>query len=367
MACFRILLLIFMVIQNSSVVLIGRYSRASQTKDKLYVVNHLIIITEVLKLLLALIFELKITGGRLYQSIKVYVFNQPLDCLKIMIPSLLYLLQNSLLYVALSNLTAPLFQVTYQSKLLTTAIVSVIMLNRKYNVKQWVCLTFLGFGVAIVVLGETDNDRNSLKTKIAENSLRIEREKYNFFRGIVAVTIACFSSALAGVYFEMVLKKPLSSVNATKKPASLWMRNIQMAFFSICIACLQLFYSTWNKADKPFMYGFTIWVWIVAILQAAGGLLVAAVIKYADNVLKGMATGVSVVFATGCSVFLFDTTVTLQFFIGATMILLSVYFFNNDFPTPKRFNTTRNVINDIEIQCPLIRNSSTALPCDILR
>jgi len=61
-------------------------------------------------------------------------------------------------------------------------------------------------------------------------------------------------------------------------------------------------------------------------------MLVAAVIKYADNVLKGMATGVSVATGTFASTFLFGTTLSVQFGMGAAMILVSVYFFSNDLP-----------------------------------
>jgi hypothetical protein len=64
-------------------------------------------------------------------------------------------------------------------------------------------------------------------------------------------------------------------------------------------------------------------------LQAGGGLLVAAVIKYADNVLKGLATGVSVCFATAFSSVFFGTPMTTQFTVGATAILISVYLFSN--------------------------------------
>jgi UDP-sugar transporter A1/2/3 len=62
-------------------------------------------------------------------------------------------------------------------------------------------------------------------------------------------------------------------------------------------------------------------------------MLVAAVIKYADNVLKGMATGVSVVTATFFSTFLFGTTLSGQFALGAGIILVSVYLFSNDMPS----------------------------------
>ena len=77
-----------------------------------------------------------------------------MTALPISVPAGLYFFQNMILSIALKNLSAPVFQVTYQSKLVTTAIISVLLLNRQYQKIQWICLTLLGFGVAIVVLGE---------------------------------------------------------------------------------------------------------------------------------------------------------------------------------------------------------------------
>lgn len=263
------------------------------------------------------------TKGQLWKSLQDNVFSNPLDAFKILVPALLYLVQNSLLYTALSNLSAPLFQVTYQGKLVTTALVSVLMLQRKYSFKQWICLVVLSLGVAIVVLGEKKDTQPEDSTKPTQ-SLTL---------GLTAVTIACMSSALAGVYFEKVLKKKDASTN--QQPVSLWMRNIQLAFFSIVIAVLQGIQQNTNTdatETKPYLHGFTVWVWILVALQAGGGMLVAAVIKYADNVLKGLATGVSVVVATACSMVLFGTPLSGQFSVGAVMILCSVYLFSNNIP-----------------------------------
>lgn len=323
---FKLLLLALMVLQNSSVVLIGRYSRDSKTESEVYVVNHLILVCECLKFFFACIFEYSLTNGQLLKSFKENVLDAPLDALKIMIPSLLYLLQNTLLYVALSNLSAPLFQVTYQSKLLTTAVVSVIMLQRRYSPKQWACLTALGVGVAIVVLGAKNKSDDEEETES-------DKPEQSLYKGLAAVTTACFSSAFAGVYFEKVLKKSTKDGQGSKAPVSLWMRNIQMAFFSVCIALVNMggnFGVSDVDAAKPFLHGFTAWVWALALLQAGGGLLVAAVIKYADNVLKGLATGVSVVTSTAVSSIAFGTALTAQFVVGATIILSSVFFFSND-------------------------------------
>jgi UDP-sugar transporter A1/2/3 len=275
-------------------------------------------------LFLAAALEFNTTNGALMHSIKENIIDRPLDALKISVPALLYLVQNTLLYVALSNLSAPLFQVTYQGKLVTTAIVSVLMLNRKYNFRQWVCLVVLSVGVAIVVLGEKkdDNKQENDQNKPVQ-SLAV---------GLVAVTIACFCSALAGVYFEKVLKKTTTENGAARAPVSMWMRNIQLAFFSIVIAVFQGMNEGGDSEPKPFLHGFTSWVWILVALQAGGGLLVAAVIKYADNVLKGLATGVSVVVATAFSAIFFGVALTGQFSVGAVMILAAVYYFSNELP-----------------------------------
>merc|ERR1711935_255793 len=87
--------------------------------------------------------------------------------------------------------------------------------------------------------------------------------------------------------------------------------------------------ATGPETAKLFMHGFTGWVWTVVILQAGGGLLVAAVIKYADNVLKGLATGVSVCFGSAVSAVLFQTTLSSQFVTGSVIILVSVFIFSN--------------------------------------
>ena len=302
---FRLFLLFMMTAQNSSVVLISKHTRAGISSEDLYVINDLIMVQEFGKLVLASALEFNSTNGQLARSIKENIFDRPKDFFRILIPSLLYLVQNSLLYVAISNLTAPMFQVTYQCKLLTTAVVSVIMLQRKYSLKQWTCLTALGIGVAIVVLGaQSDSKKDS-----SEGGEKDNANDQNLFVGLMAVTVACLCSAFAGVYFEFVLKRPTNDGGEARAPVSMWMRNIQMAFFSICIAYINMMRDNDrgvtgvmdennDPITKPFMHGFTGWVYVVVMLQAGGGLLVAAVIKYADNVLKGMATGVSVVTAT---------------------------------------------------------------------
>jgi solute carrier family 35 (UDP-sugar transporter), member A1/2/3 len=147
-------------------------------------------------------------------------------------------LQNNLQYVAVSNLDAATFQVTYQMKILTTALFSVTLLHRTLSLQKWVSLLLLTFGVALVQLPvahaevkkQTFFEKHfhfgrSLEGITHHLTGRAEEgQDMNRTLGLVAVVMACMISGLAGVYFEKVLK----GSNAT-----LWVRNVQLSFFSL--------------------------------------------------------------------------------------------------------------------------------------
>ena len=82
-------------------------------------------------------------------------------------------------------------------------------------------------------------------------------------------------------------------------------------------------------ATHGLLAGFTPLVWLVAALTAGGGLLVAAVVKYADNVLKTYATAVSIVLTC-----IFGTVATRVppspgFLNGMFLVLLSMLIYND--------------------------------------
>ncbi|OBS58048.1 hypothetical protein A6R68_10825 [Neotoma lepida] len=195
-----------------------------------------------------------------------------METLKLAIPSGIYTLQNNLLYVALSNLDAATYQVTYQLKILTTALFSVSMLGKKLGVYQWLSLVILMAGVAFVQC----NVLASYCTLFLIDG---------FFGSIFG---------LMGVY---VYDGELVSKNG-------------------------------------FFQGYNQLTWIVVILQALGGLVIAAVIKYADNILKGFATSLSIILSTIISYFwLQDFVPTSVFFLGAILVIAATFLYGYD-PKP---------------------------------
>ncbi|OMH83858.1 UDP-galactose translocator [Zancudomyces culisetae] len=137
------------------------------------------------------------------------------------------------------------------------------------------------------------------------------------FQGLLASLLGSFTSGLAGVYFELVLKSSQGSI---------WLRNVQIATFSIIPALIGMIYVDGSKilTTGPF-YGYNIWTILTILDQALGGLLVAVVVKYADNILKGFATSLSIIISSIVSVYLFGMRMSLFFTFGATLVVAAAY------------------------------------------
>eukprot|EP00063_Salmo_salar_P050259 XP_014025094.1 PREDICTED: UDP-N-acetylglucosamine transporter-like isoform X4 [Salmo salar] len=240
------------------------------------------------------------------------ITHKPIETLKLAIPFGIYTLQNNLLYVALSNLDAATYQI------LTTALFSVCMLGRRLGVYQWLSLLILMAGVALVQwpsesLGDTE------KEQMSEGSQ---------FVGVVAVLVACCSSGFAGVYFERILKETKQSV---------WVRNIQLGMFGLVFGLMGMFAYDGERVRESGMFkGYNTITWTVVALQALGGLVIAAVIKYADNILKGFATSLSIILSTLISYFwLQDFDPTNVFFLGAVLVIVATFLYGyEDKPSP---------------------------------
>jgi UDP-sugar transporter A1/2/3 len=79
---------------------------------------------------------------------------------------------------------------------------------------------------------------------------------------------------------------------------------------------------------KGFLFGYNNMVWIAITVQSAGGLLVALVIKYSDNIMKGFATSLAIIIACIVSMILFDFQLTLLFILGTTLVIFSIFIYS---------------------------------------
>lgn len=135
-----------------------RYARTRP--GAMFLSSTAVVMAEVVKLLTSLVLVFMEEGKslhRLHHALHSTIVKQPIDTLKICVPSFLYILQNNLLYVSASHLDAATYQVTYQLKILTTAVFAVIILRKQLFPTQWAALVALVVGVATVQLAQTDS------------------------------------------------------------------------------------------------------------------------------------------------------------------------------------------------------------------
>ena len=306
--------LLLLVGQMVGLVMLMRYSRVKHAGDgDLYLASTAVFMMEIMKFLICLgviFYQGHCSLNALLQELRTHILENPYDFIKLCVPSFLYTVQNNLLYVALSNLDAATYQVLYQLKILTTAIFSATMLGRRFSTTKWVSLVVLTCGVAVVeVSGSSDQQE-------------LENKDQNRFVGLVAVLSAACTSGFSGVYFEKILKG---------SEVTLWIRNIQMGIFSIAIAFLTaIVQDSAQISRKGFFVGYSPIVLTVITVQAVGGLIVAVVVKYADNVLKVFASSFSILLSCLISALAFDFRPNQSFLVGASLVLLSTVMYSSN-------------------------------------
>ncbi|XP_038127998.1 solute carrier family 35 member A3b isoform X1 [Cyprinodon tularosa] len=278
-----------LVLQTTTLVLTMRYSRTLKEDGPRYLASSAVVSAEMLKILtcfLLVFVENNYSLRAMNLLLKEEIVNKPVETMKLAVPAGIYTLQNNLLYVALSNLDAATYQVTYQLKILTTALFSVSMLGKKLGLYQWLSLLLLMAGVTLVQWPSESAGEQKVLTAGSQ------------MVGVMAVLMACVSSGFAGVYFEKILKETKQSV---------WVRNIQLGLFSFVLGFLgMMVYDGRSVRQSGMFQGYSAITCTVVVLQAVGGLVIAVVIKYADNILKGFATSASIMVSTLISYFLLN-------------------------------------------------------------
>ena len=233
-----------------------------------YITSTAVFLTEVVKFgicMTAALFEMaqdvspSLPATSLFQHLASTVFSG--DSWKLAVPAALYTLQHSLAFVAVSNLDAATLQVTYQFKILPTAIFSILILRRSLAAQKWAALALLMFGVALVQVPVSQHPvaatalkdvhtriyfprsfedlrhwgqgppmaglhKRSATYEGIEEDMLLQNQERNEALGFAAAILSCTASALGSIYFEKTLKEATSKV-------SIWIRNVQLSVYSM--------------------------------------------------------------------------------------------------------------------------------------
>mmetsp|Transcript_23945 Transcript_23945/g.57771 ORF Transcript_23945/g.57771 Transcript_23945/m.57771 type:complete len:381 (+) Transcript_23945:155-1297(+) len=235
---------------------------------------------------------------------------------KMAILAMIYGAMNIVSFVALRNISAGMFAVFAQLKILTTATCSKVMLGRSYSMTKWRALLSLMSGVLLFsepIWNRDDAGRNP--------------EGGNVFLGTSAVLAEVIMSGFASIYFEKVIK-------TDPEQLGIWERNYQLAFGSIPIYIMFILYD--EGGDVGYGGGWSIVAVVLALLGAAGGMLVALSIKHGDSILKTLATTGAIILSATVDHFMLGGPLTPIMCIAGVQVILSIcnYTFDASPPEP---------------------------------
>jgi len=308
---FKLVVLVCVVLQNSSYALVRRYSRG--TLNEQYSANTVLIVMEITKLVFSMF---QIVTSDLDSDVPegptafkfLYLIQHSLTML---VPAALYLAMNILGFVALGRIDAGTFTVIAQMKVLSTALFSVALLGKQLSSRKWQALVLMTAGVTLI----------TYESLPKANQLGDERDRAlrSYLIGVCAVGIEVLLSGFVSIYFEKVLK-------SRSEVYSVWDRNFQLAFWSILIYTPIMMY---ENGWKPFS-GWTAMATVCALVGSVGGLLVALTLKYADAILKTLATTLAVVLTTTLNAAFLEGQFTVPICTGALVVVTAVLNYNDD-------------------------------------
>jgi len=265
-----------LTLQTSGQALMIKWSKSRNHDGQAYLSSTVVFFVEVLKFLASFVLVVVETGGfsSALDCLSCHLMKSRTDLLKAAVPSLIYTIQNNLMFYSLDKLSAPVQQVLYQMKVITTAAIGVVMLDKRLTATQWASCCMLTMGVALVQWPR-DSTMNDF-------SFGADQAK-----GFVAVLCACCTSGFAGVWIQKMLQQSGSSV---------WVRNVQLGLFGSAMGAVVVVVND-GKAVLAggFTQGYDFRVVCVILMTALGGLLCAVMLKFAGATHGCFSTALSII------------------------------------------------------------------------
>ncbi|KMZ70640.1 CMP-sialic acid transporter 4 [Zostera marina] len=217
------------------------------------------------------------------------------------IPAALYLVKNLLQYYIFAYVDAPSYQILKNFNIISTGVLYRIILKRKLSEVQWAAF-------ALLCAGCTTAQLNCSSDSVLQTPLQ----------GWIMAIVMAFLSGFAGVYTEAIIKKrPSRNINVQ----NFWLYVFGMVF-NVMAIFIQDFDAVMNKG---FFHGYSLITICMILNHALSGIAVSMVMKYANNIVKVYSTSVAMLLTAVVSMFLFQFHLSLAFFLGSTVVSVSVY------------------------------------------
>uniref|UniRef100_A0A914GVN6 Peptide chain release factor domain-containing protein n=1 Tax=Globodera rostochiensis TaxID=31243 RepID=A0A914GVN6_GLORO len=325
--------LVFLTLQQTVYPIMVREAH-KMSRDKgqpSFLASAVVLNTELSKLMLSCLI-LTISYGsftRFCSEIASAFFKNKRETMKVCVPALIYVVQNNLYFFALKRVEATLFSISYQLRILTTALLSMLLLHRVFSRRQWGALCISLLGVCLVQFASSSSSSHGGSAGASSSAAAHDEQ----FVGLLTVVVMCWTSAFAGVYLEGVLKQSACDI---------WTQNIRLSVITLPFALMTVANDSVTIQKHGFFAGWNWLLWVIVISAAASGILVAVVMKYADNIKKSYCQSVALGGTALLSIAIGDSHFSVPLLVGVALVIASVFLYTLN-PPPKVKSATPEV------------------------
>lgn len=231
------------------------------------------------------------------------------------IPSLLYAVQNWLLFYAAANMDPLAFNLVNQTKLIWTAFFVYMIMGKKQSPLQILAICIMMFVAVLISTGGSAPKGNS-----DEADQSYERE---FFHGILPNLGAALISGVAAAL----------SQRATQGVG----RSGYLFTMELCVIQSMSFIPGLLYFDGAFFGGWDLYTPLPIVNNALGGIFTGQVVKFAGGVRKGFAVIAALIITALLQRAIYGTPLTLQLYIALPCVILAnVMYARNPYVAPTK-------------------------------
>lgn len=334
-ASIKFFVLLGLMVQNATHALLTRYSQGILKET--YSSTEVVLVAEVIKLFVTGYFSVADKSGDTDAQGKGLnkLIWLTMNSRKIILLVILYSTANILAFYALERVEASVYTVLSQGKIVTTAVFAIMFLGRQISATKWRALVLLVVGCCLVA--SPAFNRNVCGPELDSAGGAKDTTEGSAMMGVCSVIIMVSISGYSSIYFEGMLKK-------SNERLTIWERNYQLALFSIIFLVAVVVGENLQQGSEisemraGLFQGWTLFAVLISLAQACGGLLVASTLKYADSILKTLATSGAIVISALMNWALLGGTLDIFVCMGCISTILAIFNYILDSEPPKQGN-----------------------------
>ncbi|XP_025931645.1 probable UDP-sugar transporter protein SLC35A5 isoform X2 [Apteryx rowi] len=319
---------------GSSRILLMKYSANEDNKYD-YLPTTVNICSEVVKLVLCVVLALWVKKKEdcLDHHFECLSWKNFCNSMKWSIPAFLYFLDNLIVFYVLSYLQPAMAVLFSNFVIITTALLFRIVLKRQLSWVQWASLVILFLSIVALTLG-TGGHQHSLAAHGFHHNTFFSPSNHCLLYDEPEETCLEKGNCVASSFLPSFQWNVTSTMAGALKPLRLSLGHL-LILVQCFISALANIYNEKILKDGDRLAE------SIFVQNTFLGLSVAFILKFRDNMFHVMTAQVTTVIITAVSFVIFDFRPSLEFFLEAPIVLLSIFIYNASKPRGLEYATLR--------------------------